>query len=92
MTPFAVKNYNELNLLDLFEHTGGNGIDMLLNSEINPSENYFYYMHRKWRFEKYGDCKESNLSDSPAERNALRTLFPKTRLLSIMSITCLLTF
>ena len=63
MTPCAAINYNELNILDSFQNTAVNGIEMLSNSQINPSENHVYYMFNKWRAEKYGDRNECNLHE-----------------------------
>lgn len=63
MTPCAAINYNELNILDSFQDTDLNGIEMLSNSQINPSENHVYYMYNKWRTEKYGDRNECNLPE-----------------------------
>lgn len=63
MTPSAAKNYNELNIMDKYADTTVNGIEMLANSQINPSENHVYYMYNKWRSEKYGDRNECNLPE-----------------------------
>lgn len=63
MTPCAAINYNELNILDSFQDTAVNGIEMLSNSQINPSENHVYYMYNKWRTEKYGNRDECNLPE-----------------------------
>lgn len=74
MTPCAAKNYNELNILDSFEGTGVNGLEMLSNSQINPSENHVYYLYNKWRSEKYGDRNERNLPEIIEGRiNELKT-------------------